>query len=108
MERGTCQNCGGSEGIHHCQTSQCPVGGREATGDRKQEYKTSTYVAPLLECSRCEAHAKIAKEARAVIEAFMSLSGKRYRTSPNRLLTALDAMLPNAQRVALELTGEDA
>ena len=38
-----CKNCGGEHGIHHYQTSQCPVGGREAPVGRKQEYKTSTF-----------------------------------------------------------------
>lgn len=38
-----CANCGGERGIHHYQTDQCPVGGREASGDRPQEYKTSTF-----------------------------------------------------------------
>lgn len=27
MKDDTCKNCGGSEGLHHYQTMQCPVGG---------------------------------------------------------------------------------
>lgn len=39
----TCKNCRGNKGIHHYQTMQCPVGGREAPVSRKQEYMTTTY-----------------------------------------------------------------
>jgi hypothetical protein len=38
-----CKNCGGDEGLHHYQTNQCPVGGREAPLNRKQEYMTLTF-----------------------------------------------------------------
>ncbi len=38
-----CKNCGGERGIHHYQTNQCPVGGREAPGTQRQEYKTTTF-----------------------------------------------------------------
>lgn len=43
MRNDKCKNCGGDEGIHHYQTNQCPVDGREAPIGRKQEYKTTTY-----------------------------------------------------------------
>lgn len=39
----TCKNCGGDEAIHHYQTNQCPVGGREAPFGRKQEWKSTTF-----------------------------------------------------------------
>jgi len=39
----TCKNCGGDEGLHHYQTNQCPVGGREAPVGRKQEWKSTTF-----------------------------------------------------------------
>lgn len=39
----TCANCGGDYAIHHYQTSQCPVGGREAPAGRKQEWKNTTF-----------------------------------------------------------------
>jgi len=39
----TCKNCGGSLGLHHYQTEQCPVGGVEAPFGRVQEWKTSTF-----------------------------------------------------------------
>lgn len=45
MTNDQCVNCGGSEGIHHYQTEQCPVGGREAPDGREQEWKTSTFAA---------------------------------------------------------------
>lgn len=38
-----CRNCGGDRAIHHYQTDQCPVGGVEASIDRKQEWKTATF-----------------------------------------------------------------
>lgn len=38
-----CKNCGGENGIHHYQTNQCPVGGRESPIGRKQEYMTTTF-----------------------------------------------------------------
>ena len=40
---GNCKNCGGDKGLHHWQTMQCPVGGREAPYNRKQEWMTITY-----------------------------------------------------------------
>lgn len=42
-----CKNCGGDDALHHYQTSQCPVGGVEARGDRPQEWKTSTFEADI-------------------------------------------------------------
>lgn len=38
-----CKNCGGDRGIHHYQTDQCPVGGRECSINQKQEYKSTTF-----------------------------------------------------------------
>lgn len=38
-----CKNCGGERGLHHYQTDQCPVGGREAPIGRTQEWKTTTF-----------------------------------------------------------------
>ena len=38
-----CKNCGGEHGLHHYQTDQCPVGGREASVGRLQEWKTTTF-----------------------------------------------------------------
>lgn len=38
-----CKNCGGDRGIHHYQTDQCPVGGREAPVNRKEEWKTTVF-----------------------------------------------------------------
>ena len=38
-----CKNCGGDRGLHHFETDQCPVGGREAPIDRKQEWKSTTF-----------------------------------------------------------------
>jgi len=43
MNNTTCKNCGGDEAIHHYQTDQCPVGGREAPLGRKQEWKSTTF-----------------------------------------------------------------
>ena len=38
-----CKNCGGERGLHHYETDQCPVGGREAPIGRKQEWKSTTF-----------------------------------------------------------------
>ena len=38
-----CKNCGGDRGLHHFETDQCPVGGREAPIGRKQEWKSTTF-----------------------------------------------------------------
>lgn len=38
-----CKNCGGDRGLHHYETDQCPVGGREAPIGRKQEWKSTTF-----------------------------------------------------------------
>jgi hypothetical protein len=39
MSDENCKNCGGDKGIHHYQTMQCPVGGREETRtNRTQEF----------------------------------------------------------------------
>ena len=43
MRNATCKNCGGDAGLHHYETDQCPVGGREAPIGHKQEWKTTTY-----------------------------------------------------------------
>lgn len=43
MNRTTCKNCGGDEGIHHFETGQCPVGGREASTGHRQEWKWTTF-----------------------------------------------------------------
>lgn len=38
-----CKNCGGERGLHHFETDQCPVGGREAPIGRNQEWKSTTF-----------------------------------------------------------------
>lgn len=38
-----CKNCGGQRGLHHYETDQCPVGGREAPVGRRQEWKSTTF-----------------------------------------------------------------
>jgi len=38
-----CKNCGAENGLHHYQTNQCPVGGREAPIGKKQEWKSTTF-----------------------------------------------------------------
>lgn len=43
MTNDKCINCGGDKGIHHYQTSQCPVGGREAPLHHRQEWKTTIF-----------------------------------------------------------------
>ena len=40
-----CIHCGGGYGLHHSQTMQCPVGGREAPLGTKQEWMTYTFEA---------------------------------------------------------------
>ena len=39
----TCRNCGGDRAIHHYETMQCPVGGREAPVGRPQLWQDSCY-----------------------------------------------------------------
>lgn len=38
-----CKNCGAEQALHHYKTMQCPVGGREAPIDRKQEWMSLTF-----------------------------------------------------------------
>ena len=38
-----CKNCGGERGLHHSETDQCPIGGREAPIGKKQEWKSTTF-----------------------------------------------------------------
>lgn len=38
-----CKNCGGERGLHHFETDQCHVCGREAPVGRKQEWKSTTF-----------------------------------------------------------------
>ena len=38
-----CKNCGGDRAIHHYETDQCSLGGREASIGRKQEWKSTTF-----------------------------------------------------------------
>ena len=43
-----CCNCGGSFGIHHYKTIQCPVGGIESPIDRKQEWMSTTFLEKII------------------------------------------------------------
>jgi hypothetical protein len=38
-----CANCGATYGIHNGDTDQCPAGGLEATGGKKQRWQASTW-----------------------------------------------------------------
>ena len=38
-----CKNCGGDRGIHHYDTDQCPVGGREMPVGKKDAWKSTTF-----------------------------------------------------------------
>lgn len=38
-----CKNCGADRGLHHYETMQCPVGGREAPIGRKQEWMRTEF-----------------------------------------------------------------
>ncbi len=38
-----CAHCGGDSAIHHYQTAQCPVGGREAPMGKLQEWRATTF-----------------------------------------------------------------
>ena len=40
---GICKNCGGTDGLHHFETNQCPIGGVEAPIGRKQKWATTTF-----------------------------------------------------------------
>ena len=40
----TCKNCGASQGLHHYQTNQCPVGGREAPIGKPDIWANTTYL----------------------------------------------------------------
>ena len=43
MDTGNCKHCGAHHGLHHYQTMQCPVGGREASVGQRQEWMTQTF-----------------------------------------------------------------
>jgi hypothetical protein len=38
-----CKNCGGDEGIHHWETSACPLHGEDQTGKGKQLYADTRF-----------------------------------------------------------------
>ncbi len=38
-----CKNCGAPEDLHHYQTNQCPVGGREAPVGRMQGWMSTVF-----------------------------------------------------------------
>jgi len=38
-----CKNCGGWKGLHHYQSMQCPVGGRESNIGRPQEWMETRF-----------------------------------------------------------------
>jgi hypothetical protein len=67
-----CKNCGGERGLHHFETDQCPVGGREAPIGRRQEWKTTTFGKEddnaELEPDLTNAYAVIAKQAATIRE----------------------------------------
>lgn len=48
MTNDTCKNCGGWKGIHHYETGQCPINGKEAPLGQKEVY-TFTKFEPVTE-----------------------------------------------------------
>lgn len=42
---GICKNCGATDGLHHFETNQCPVGGVEAPVGREQLWMKTTFEA---------------------------------------------------------------
>ena len=38
-----CKNCGGWKGLHHYETNQCPIGGREAPIGELQQYSSQVF-----------------------------------------------------------------
>lgn len=40
---GICKNCGATNGLHHFETNQCPVGGVEAALGKKQRWMATTF-----------------------------------------------------------------
>ena len=67
-----CKNCGAEYGLHHYQTDQCPVGGREAPVGQNQEWKTTTFE-PELDDSILEQ--KIAEYLKKNLRIFVERAG---------------------------------
>lgn len=63
-----CKNCGGDRGLHHFETDQCPVGGREAPIGRKQEWKSTIFEIEVETESEVERLNKVVKDLLARVE----------------------------------------
>jgi len=73
-----CKNCGGERGLHHYETSQCPVGGREAPIGRKQEWKTSTFEVEDNSAARIAALEAERDELRRSLNIMTELTALKY------------------------------
>lgn len=80
MENTICKNCGAEYGLHHYQTNQCPVGGREAAIGEKQEWKTTVFEPEIV----------LPKEATVNVEQIRNLVHER-----NEILKALITVFRN-------------
>ena len=79
MTNSNCKNCGADKGLHHCQTMQCPVGGREASINQKQEWMTTTFETESDNMSR--------EEIKKIIREYIVQNLKVYVDSSNGKLS---------------------
>jgi hypothetical protein len=63
-----CKNCGGDRSLHHFETDQCPVDGREAPIGRKQEWKSTIFEEVEVTESEVERLNKVVKDLLARVE----------------------------------------
>lgn len=73
----TCKHCGADEALHHYQTDQCPVGGREAPVGRKQEWKSTTYEPVSDEVTQLRASLSAAQARVRELEAAVTLTPRK-------------------------------
>ena len=65
-----CRNCGASQGLHHYQIGQCPVGGVEAPVEQVQRWATTTYQEVQDTFTRAEVQAMIDKAIEKHVEQY--------------------------------------
>jgi hypothetical protein len=82
---GTCKKCGGDSAIHHYQTNQCPVGGREAPIGKPDEWQDHSF----FEAVDFDTVAALATATRQLADAVAALNAILETTTDPR--TAVDA-----------------
>lgn len=93
----TCENCGAGYGLHHDETEQCPLFGREAPIGERQEYEETVFRAFADEDNSSVMRDRLAQQLTGF---FHAQSGY----SLGDLLTAADASVD--ELVKLESDGE--